>query len=410
MTFIAAPRLSPFNAKAQRPQRAQRNQNTASLCGLRALCVFASKKARRGPARTASAISRRSWLKTTAATAISTIGCSRLSKSGVSGQKLFVFNWSDYIDDAVIAEFESEHGCTVVYDNYASDAELETRLATGAGSSYDLVFPSDRAAAALLGKHLFQPLDRDRLPNVVHLEPAFLNLPFDKRNAYSVPYFWGTLALGLRTDQIAGRASDLAPLFDRANRGRITMLDDMENVVAAALGHLGLPLNSVEPAHLEAAERLLLEQKPLVQAYTSDAYRERLITGQAWASLGWSGDLLQAADALEQSTGRSAIDVIIPAGGTMLWVDSMMIPREARNVELAHAFINRLLDPAVAVQNALKVNYATPNRTARERLPAETLADARIYPPPETLARCTWLEDRGEHIERIEKVWRTIRS
>jgi len=94
----------------------------------------------------------------------------------------------------------------------------------------------------------------------------------------------------------------------------------------------------------------------------------------------------------------------------MLWVDSMLIPRAAQNVELAHAFINYLLEPEVAVRNALKVNYATPNRAARERLPPAILSDARIYPPPETLARCTWLEDRGEHIERIEKVWRAVRA
>src|SRR5437773_2859315 len=160
------------------------------------------------------------------------------------------------------------------------------------------------------------------------------------------------------------------------------MLDDMENVIAAALCHLNLPLNSVEPAHLASAQRLLVQQKPLVQAYTSDSYRERLIAGQAWAALGWSGDLLQADSELARlGHQQGRVRVIIPPGGTMIWIDSMVIPKTARNVDLAHAFINYLLDPNIAALNALKVNYATPNAAARHLLPAAMLADERIYPP-----------------------------
>jgi spermidine/putrescine-binding protein len=353
---------------------------------------------------------RRAWLRrATIYGAALWAGCHR--PGGRGERVLKVFNWSDYVDQEVIDEFEAAHDCAVVYDNYASDAELETRLATGAGSTYDVVFPSDRAATALMAKGVFQKLDRGRMPNFRHLDRAFLGLPFDRANAYSAPYFWGTLAVGLRGDKLKAVGAGLAPLFDRANRGRITMLDDMENVVAAALGHLGFPLNSVEPAHLRAVQELLLDQKPLVQAYTSDAYRERLITGQAWASLGWSGDLLQADAELEGQRDRGArVDVVIPPGGTMLWVDSMMIPAGAQDVELAHAFINHLLDPHVAVKNALKVNYATPNAAARELLPAAMVGDARIYPPQELLAQCAWLHDRGADIERVERVWRVVRQ
>jgi spermidine/putrescine transport system substrate-binding protein len=140
------------------------------------------------------------------------------------------------------------------YDNYASDAELETRLATGAGSRYDVVFPSDRAATALIGKGVFQPLKRELLSNYEHLDRAFLGQPFDPQNEFSVPYFWGTLAVGLRRDKLRGDGPGLAPLFEEANRGRITMLDDMENVVAAVLGHQGKPLNSVVQEHLDDAQ------------------------------------------------------------------------------------------------------------------------------------------------------------
>lgn len=338
-----------------------------------------------------------------------------------------VFNWSDYIAEDVIPEFEQRAGCRVVYDNYSSDSELEARLSTAAGR-YDVVFPSDRAMSALVGKGLLDELDRSKLTNLRHLDQKFLAPPFDPTNRFSVPYFWGTLALGVRTDLISEAVQGLEVLFDPRYRRRITMLDDMENVVAAALSHLGLPMNSVDPRHLEQAQDLLVKQRPLVQAYTSDAYRERLITGEAWASLGWSGDLLQADRELQQrgdrgprtgdsSQGRwtgdrqaARVQVVVPKQGTMLWLDSTVIPQGAENVELAHQFIDFLLDPKVAVRNALKVNYATPNATAREQLPTAMLDDESIYPPPTVLNRCQWLQNRGADIEKIELVWRVVRQ
>jgi spermidine/putrescine transport system substrate-binding protein len=347
--------------------------------------------------------------------AVTAAGCLRSKNTTRSGRQLRVFNWSDYIDEEVIAQFEQKTGCTIVYDNYSSDSELETRLATAAGS-YDVVFPSDRALAALLAKKLLQPLNRERLPNFRHLDPQFLSPPVDPENRFSVPYFWGTLAVGVRTDKIGAEQGGWDALFDSKNRGRITMLDDMENVVAATLSYLGFPLNSVEPDHLMAAERLLIKQRPLVQAYTSDSYRERLISGEAWTALGWSGDLLQADGELKamKETGNrergARVRTIVPASGTMLWLDSMVIPAAASNVELAHEFINHLLDPAIAVLNAEKVNYATPNLAAKSLLPPKMLADESIYPRAEVLKKCEWLKDRGAGIERIERVWRVVRG
>jgi len=312
-------------------------------------------------------LNRRSWLQTTGAAAASCAlaGCG----GGASGGQpvLMVFNWSDYIDGELIAEFEDQASCRVLYDNYSSDAELEARLATG-GGAYDVVFPSDRAMQALLAKNLLQPLDHGRLTNLEHIDPQWLDPPCDRGNRHSVAYFWGTVAVGLRPDRIATFAAGFDVLFDPANRGRITMLDDAENVVAATLLMLGLPMNSVAPSDLRKAQDALLEQKPLVQAYTSDAYKERLISGDAWASLGWSGDLIQAADT------------------------------------------DFLLDPAIAKRNAEHVHYPTPNRAAFLMLAADDQHDANVYPPPATLAKCQWLADRKQDIAKIEAVWRAVKA
>lgn len=325
-------------------------------------------------------------------------GCS--SKPGVP--TLYVFNWSEYLDKEVLKEFEKTYKCEVKVDNYTSDTELEQRLQTGA--RYDVVFPSDRSMGPLLRRKGLLALDKDKLPNLKHVDPQFLDLPFDRGNTFSVPYFWGTVAVGIRTDLVQEPVKGFEILFDERQRGRITMLDDAEHVVAVALLHLGLPMNSTADEHLARAKELLLRQKPLVLAYDSASFRVKLVKGEAAVALGWSGDLMQAAQE------EPKIQVVVPATGTLLWTDSMAIPQGARSVDLAHAFVNFLLDPDVAARNANTVRYPSPNLTARTQIDAELLADPRVYLPKELLDRCDRLQDRGPALDKIQKLWRELRQ
>ncbi len=332
------------------------------------------------------------------------LGCAKPSgEQPFAGQTLNVFNWSDYLEPSLIPEFERRTGARVQYDNYSSDAELETKLLAG-GGQYDVVFPSDRSMTPLVKKGLLAELDRGQLPNWKYLDGQFLGAPYDRDNRYSVPYFWGTLAVGIRTDHVQEPVKDFGVLFDERYRGRITMLDDAENTVAAVLLYLHHPMNSTEDAHLAEVEAVLRKQKPLVQAYTSDAYKEKLIKGEAWVVLGWSGDIAQAR--IENENIRA----VLPDTGTMKWVDSMAIPRGAANPVLAHAFLNFLLDPEMAARNADFVQYPTPNQAARAKIDAKLLRNPTIYPPREVLQRCQWLLDRGPAIKKIEKVWQEVRQ
>jgi spermidine/putrescine-binding protein len=320
-----------------------------------------------------------------------------------AGQKLNVFNWSDYIEPELIAEFEQRTGARVQYDNYSSESELEAKLLTG-GGGYDVIFPSDRSMAPLVAKDLLAELDRSQLTNWSNLDEKFLGAPYDPENKYSVPYFWGTVAVGVRTDHVSDAAQGFEVLFDEQYKGRITMLDDAENVVATVLLHLGHPMNSTDDGHLAEAKALLVKQRPLVQAYTSDAFKEKLIKGEAWVVLGWSGDILQAASENEN------IRAIVPQTGTMIWVDAMAIPKDAKNKSLAHEFINFLLEGEIAARNANTVRYASPNVAARQHMDKELLDDPAIYPSQEVLDRCQWLKDRGAEIAKIERVWQEVRK
>lgn len=319
-----------------------------------------------------------------------------------AGQELRVFNWSDYIDPALIDEFQRRTGAHVQYDNYSTESELETKLLTG-GGGYDVVFPSDHGMTTLVRTDLLQPLDQRRLPNFEHLDQRFLQPPYDPDNRFSVPYCWGTLAVGIRSDHVEQPVNGFDVLFDERYKGRITMLDDAENTVAAVMLYLGHPMNSTDPAHLEEARQALLRQRPLVQAYTSDGYKEKLIKGEAWVALGWSGDILQAA------RENANVQAVIPASGTMVWVDNIAIPRGAQHVELAHVFIDFLLEPEIAARNANFVRYPTPNRDARPLLSEEMQSDPAVNLPPAVLDKCERLQNRGAAITAIEQVWRQVR-
>lgn len=335
-------------------------------------------------------------------------GCSNPQGSATgsgpfAGQTLAVFNWSDYIDPEVIEEFERRTGARVQYDTYSSDAELEAKLLTG-NSGYDVIFPSDRSLPMLLKKRLIAELDLERIPNREHVDPRYLTLPADPRGEYTVPYFTGSVAVGINTEHVTGDVRGFDVLFDPRYKGRITMLDDPENVVAIVLVKLGLPMNSTDPEHLAKAEQHLIAQRDLVQAYTTDDFKERLIRGDSWVALGWSGDLLQA------RAENPYIKLVLPEEGTMLWVDTMCVPATSKNVELAHAFIDFLNEPEIAAQNAAFVRYATPNRAARELLPDDLRDDPTVYLPESYADRCHWLQDKGPQIEHIERLWQAVRN
>lgn len=338
-------------------------------------------------------------------------GCSKSNEPSASrqaalafeGQTLNVFNWSDYIDPDLIPEFEKRTGARVQYDTYSSDAELETKLLSG-GGGYDVIFPSDRSMPMLIKKELLMAVDRSLVPNWKHLDEKFLTPPYDSTSEYEVPYFWGTVAVGIRTDHVSDAPHRFDVLFDERFAGHITMLDDPENVVAVALLSLGLPMNSTDDGDLARVKELLVKQKPLVQAYTSDSYKERLIKGEAWVALGWSGDILQAKAENDQ------IAVILPDSGSMIWVDSMAIPKGAKNARLAHEFANFMLDPEIAARNANFVKYATPNKAAAGLIDRELASDPAVYPSKEVLDRCQWLQDRGAEIAKIERLWQELRN
>ncbi|MGE0452763.1 MAG: extracellular solute-binding protein [Vicinamibacteria bacterium] len=315
---------------------------------------------------------------------------------------LNLYIWSNYIAPETLARFERRHGVKVQLDLYDSNEALLAKLQAG-NVAYDVACPSNYVIEVLLKQRLLRPLDRGALPHFENLEPGFLGLQHDPGNAYSVPYFWGTTGIAYRKSR-TGRIDSWAALWDERLRGRVLMLDDPRETLGAALLRLGRGINETDPAALREAQRLLVLQKPLVRAYNSSNFEDVLLSGDVFAAQGWNG---QFARAMEQDPD---IEYVIPKEGSALFLDSLVVPVNAPDPELAHRFIDFVLEAEVAAEICRTMGYSTPNRAGLALLPESVRANPAIFPPADTMARLELLRDVGEATVLYDRLWTEVKT
>jgi spermidine/putrescine transport system substrate-binding protein/spermidine/putrescine transport system permease protein len=320
-----------------------------------------------------------------------------------SGGELNIFIWSNYLPENVVAEFERRFNAKVNIELYDSNEALLAKLQSG-GASYDLIVPADYMVRVLREQKLIEQIDLDRLTNLTNLDPRFVNPPYDPNNLYSIPYLWGTSGIGYRKDKIEGAVESWAALWDDRYRDRISMLDDVREVIGAALKRLGKSINTTDPRDLEQAARLLAEQKPLVKAYDSGGFDQLLLSGDVWLAQCYSGQIAKA------MAEDPAIGYVIPKEGCTVWVDNLCVPRRAVHRELALEFINFVLEAKTAAEIANGTGYSTTNLTARPLVRPDLLTNEAGYPPREALDRCEFIGDVGEAITLFDRVWTEIKS
>ncbi|HET9275570.1 MAG TPA: spermidine/putrescine ABC transporter substrate-binding protein [Gemmatimonadales bacterium] len=314
--------------------------------------------------------------------------------------RLSLYNWSDYIAPDTVAGFEREFGVRVSYDTYESSEELLARLQAGA-SGYDLVFPSTYVVPALVQTGLAAPLSKQYLPNLANVAPLFRGLPHDPELAHTVPWLWGMTGIAWRTDRVAERPESWGVFQDPRLGGRMTMLDDMRDVLGTWLRFRGHSLNSVDPAELEAAKRDAILAKRNLRAFVSAPVKAQLIAGDVHLAQLWNGDLAQA------RREQPALDWVLPREGGTLWIDSMVVPAAARHKRAAHEFINYALRPGVGASIAAATGYGTPNQAA---MGEGRLADPVPYPTGNELARLEIQNDLGRASERWDRIWTEVKS
>jgi spermidine/putrescine transport system substrate-binding protein len=317
--------------------------------------------------------------------------------------RLNVYNWSAYVAPDTIPNFEKEFGVRVRYVTYESNEEMLAQVITG-NSGWDVVFPTHNRVPPMASMGLLAPLDHQRLKNLGNLEAQFQSPSWDPGLRWSMPYMWfGTGIAFNRSVVPAPRA--WADLWSPRLKGRLTMLDDPEDVIGACLRKLGLPFGSTDPEELHRAERALVEQKRLVRAYLNAEVRDQLVSGDVLAAQLWSTTAAQALDA------APSLDFVFPAEGFPLYCDSAVILRESRRAELAHEFLDYLLRPQISAGIAQATLTATANARGRMLLPEKLRTSPALYPAPDVIERGEWPGTLPAAAQRLrDRIWTEVKA
>jgi spermidine/putrescine transport system substrate-binding protein len=323
--------------------------------------------------------------------------------------EIFMYNWTEYIDPDIIDQFEEECGVRVVETNYDSNETLLASLQAG-GGGYDIIVPSDYMVQIMVDEGMLMEIDFNVVTNIANMDPLNVNQYFDPDQKYTVPYFWGTSGFALDTNAVTEYEESWEMVFDTESPycGEISMLDDQRETLGAALMYLGYSINDTDPAHLEEAKNLLIDQSACVLAYDSETNDDLIISGETVMSHIWTGDAILAGD--PEYGGRDGIVYVIPEEGCTIWQDNLAIPVDSANAYTAMVFINYLQYPEIAAQNAEWVGYATPNEAAKEFIDPEILADESVYPTAEVSARLQWIEDVGDALQLYDRIWTEFKA
>ncbi|PYV38935.1 MAG: hypothetical protein DMG06_24425 [Acidobacteria bacterium] len=328
----------------------------------------------------------------------------RLSSGQEHRQTLNLFIWSAYLAPDTLKVFEQRFNARVQFDLYDSIEALLAKLLAG-NTGYDVVVPSDYAVHIAINRGLLSPIDKNKLPNFEqNLDPQFLNKSFDPGNRHSVPYIWGTTGIGYRKDFIQEPVGSWRILWKEKYKNKIVMLDDMRENFGVALKMAGFSLNSRDVSEIQKAKKLLEQQKPLVRAYNSSNFQEILASGDAWLILGWNGQILKMA------RDNPNIGYCIPQEGTTLFIDNFCIPADAPHKELAHQFINYMLEPDTAAAIVNYTGYAVANRAAAPYIAKWLINNRALFPDSRDLEKCETIEDLGEVLLLYDRYWTEIKS
>ena len=340
-------------------------------------------------------------------------GCGKKSATDNAGE-VYVYNWGEYIDEAVITMFEEETGIKVVYDMFETNEEMYPVIEAG-GVNYDVICPSDYMIQKMIENDLLAKLNFDNIPNISEIDPEFMerSKAFDPENKYSVPYTWGTVGILYNTSMVAPEdvPTKWADLWDEKFKGEILMQDSVRDAFMVALKSLGYSMNTKNESELQEAKDLLIQQKPLVQAYVVDQVRDKMIGGEAAIGVIYSGEMLYIQDEVASLGLDYDLEYVLPEEGTNVWIDSWVIPKNAKNKENAEKWIDFLCRPDIAKMNFEYITYATPNKGAFDLLDEEIQNDKAVFPDIDSLKNCEVFQYLGDDVDSIyNNLWKEVKS
>ncbi|MBE7468488.1 MAG: spermidine/putrescine ABC transporter substrate-binding protein [Anaerolineales bacterium] len=332
-------------------------------------------------------------------------------KDGLAPE-LSVYNWADYIDEAILTNYEKEYGVKIVYDTFASNEDLLAKLQAGA-TGYDIIVPSDYMVAQMIELGLLAEIDLNNIPNIKNVDPHNLDAYYDPGNKHCLPYQWGTTGIAYNQEVFKDNPPDSwAFLFDPdqakkwQSAGGINVLNDQRELIGAALKYLGYSLNSTDEKQLQEARDLILAVKPYIKTFNSEDYEQSLlIPGEVVISHSWSGN---AANAQAETDGKWAY--VIPKEGAMRWQDNMCITASSQRKATAEHFINYILEAKNGAALTEITYYSSPNLAAKEFISKELLDNPAIFPPQDQLDKLEWAQPLGESVFLYDQIWTEIKS
>lgn len=327
------------------------------------------------------------------------------SEAMAADKVLYFYNWSEYMPETVLEAFTKETGIKVEQSTYDSNEAMYAKLRLlNDSNSYDLAIPSTYYVNKMRKEGLLHKLDKSKLTHFKDYNTRLVNQDFDPDNEYSAPYLWGSTGIAINTGTVKTPVTQWIDLWKPEFKGRLMLTNDMREVFHMGLRVAGYSGNSTQPKEIEAAYNKLTELLPNVRTYNSDAPRMPYIEGETDAGMIWNGEAFQALEDLPE------LAYIYPKDGVALWLDSFVIPQNARHLDEAHAFINFVMRPVISKQISEEIGYATPNQKAFEMMAKTVRENRTIYPADADLQNAEFQLDVGDAITVYEKYWEKLKA
>lgn len=344
--------------------------------------------------------------------------------SDKKSEKLYFYNWSDYIAEDTIKNFSQETGINVVYDVYDSNEVLEGKLLSGR-SGFDLVSPSHDFYKTQIRAGVYEQLDKSKLPNLKNLDPVIMKAisdNFDEGNTYGIPYLWGTTGIGYNkaaVEKVLGKDAPVdswALILEPENMKKlqtcgVAFLDAPSEVLPSVMTYLGIPGDSLKMGDYKKAVERMKAVAPYITYYNSVRSLSDLANGDICVALGWSGDMMMARDRAKEANNGLDIRYVVPKEGAPMWFDMLAIPKDSKHKDAAHKMLNHLMEPKVIADVTNYVTYSNPNPASKPFVKPDIVNDPGVFPSEETMEKLFVFKELPSKLKRyITREWSRVKS
>jgi spermidine/putrescine transport system substrate-binding protein len=327
--------------------------------------------------------------------------------SGSNSKTLQVYGWVNYTDDSLLKDFETKTGIKVTVDTYDSNEAMLAKMQAGGGNAYSIIYPTDYMVTQMMDLNMLVALDQSRLKGLEGLKEKWKNPIYDRGNSHSVPVAWGTTGLTYDPEKFGGTLKGWADLWDSKNSltRRVTLINDVREVMGATLLALGHSLNTENPKHIKEAYDKLVKFKPSIAAFLTNGWEEQLASGDVLVSMAYS------TDALNLMREQPNLRYVIPETGSSLWTDTVAIPKTAPNIDAAYEWINYMLSAETAAQVVERLKFATPNQIAFDKLPKTIKSNQNLFPSSAVIDQCEGIAPVAPKIsDTFDRYWTQLTS